>query len=89
MNTVMGTLFHTSVPEILKVLSEGTPITAVELQNRIGIDNSGLQKTLKILKRKGLTDRNELDKRWFLTSQGKEAAIVIVRCMDRLEEVLG
>lgn len=91
--TEFGVLFHTSVPEILEVLQE-QPMCAMDIEKRTGLDNSGLQKTLKILKDKGYTDRFQGEQigrlphrkmMWFLTPKGQTAAKEIIRCRDVLE----
>ncbi len=91
MNTVMGTLFHTSIPEIMEAMMNSSgPLFANEIAERTGLDCSGVLKILKRLRSKGLTTRwKDGDLRWILTPTGREVAVIIVRCKDRLEEVLG
>lgn len=93
--TEFGLLFHTSVPEILETLMD-QPMCAMDIEKRTGLDNSGLQKTLKILQNKGYTDKYQgeqirhlpkMKMIWFLTPKGRSAAKAIIECRDALEGI--
>lgn len=85
MNTKMGVLFHSSIPEIMEAFMELGPMNATELEEAIGLDNSGLQKILKNLKARGFFSRDKVTKKWSLTYKGKKAAAAIIECKDILE----
>lgn len=87
-------LFHSSIPEIFQALVF-QDLTATELEKEIGLDNSGLQKTLKILQTKGYVQRYETENptmnfksfKWKLTDKGKNAAAPMIALYNRLEEL--
>lgn len=87
MKSKMGILFHTPIPEILAVMIDNGPMNAVQIGDMIGIDNSSILRTLKLLQRRGYADRPEHTRQWHLTASGSEAAVHIVSCMDAMERI--
>jgi len=84
LNTKMGVMLHTSVPEIMEIMLDGEYWSAIELETKTGLDNSGIQRVLKNLRSYGIVDRRQ-DKRWALTVRGMHVGAAIVQCKDELE----
>lgn len=81
-------VFHSSIPEIMQMLNNAD-LSAWQMEKLTGMDNSGLQKTLKILAVKGYTERyrEKTCIKWKLTEKGRKAAPSIIACYYALEEI--
>jgi len=86
MNTKMGILFHSAIPEIMRCfLIHGGPMNATQIGRIINVDNSGVLRTLKLLQRRGYVSKVEKSHDWMLTRTGLSAALLIVNCMEGME----
>ena len=81
-------VFHSSIPEIMQLLFS-EDLSAMEMEKLTGMDNSGLQKTLKILQTKDYTENYRAYgcNKWKLTEKGRKAAPSIIACYYALEEI--
>lgn len=86
--SVMGRMFHSSVPEILGLMAEDRPMNACDMARRLGIDNSGLLRTLKRLQTLGVTERKAGSDDWGLTPKGWQVATAMTECARTINTVL-